>query len=488
MTRRAPEVKQIRGTETVSGGTANTPAFRSFRRRFIALITPLAILTAAVLALISARAVRGVATPIILQSTENFLDVLSDRLQNTGGDDETLRIILEKYVVSGSMAFVLVENGKVKLTVGRSQHIEQCVDDGFQILEIGECGSLVHDHGPLGTWMTVARKLGPGRFLLLERRVDGPGSLYTVAAIGVSVATLLISLLFATTLSWVLFRPVAIRLGALQSALMRYEAGDHDVRLLTPGDRRNEWDEVDQAFNRLAERIEGLEEERRHQAEMKRALLADLAHDINTPIAVLRGYAEILVDKGAGMEQGDLRKVYSRLLAQSYFVQAIVDDLLTMADARENQLRLTPEEISCDELFDVISDAFDPLVSQKGIALIGDAGGLKVVADPIRLRQILNNLIRNAILHAKGALVIEMGAYEEAEGIVISVEDDGPGLPEEMVSRLFERKQRGADPGGPGWGLGLAIVKTLMDLHGGLVRYRAASPGARFELFFPEGK
>jgi len=458
--------------------------FRSYRRRFILAIIPFAVFLAGLLAILSARAVRAVATPVIRLSTENFLKLLAWRIQDA--PREEIQTILEEFVQPETVAYALVEDGEVVLVAGHCCHLKESLSDAARILEFSTVGTSVHDQGPLGTWMCGVERVGKNRFIVVERRLSGPGTLYFSAAIAVTIAALVVSILFAALLSKVLFRPVALRLEELRSALMRYEAGEHDFRIEIPEGHHDEWDEVNRAFNRMATRIEELEAQRRKQEERKRALLADLAHDVNTPIAVLRGYAETLIDKGDSMDRKDLLDVHSRILGQSFYIQAIVEDLLTMADASEHQLRINPEDIDLDELFDLISDAFQPLASQQNLALIGDARGLHLRADPIRLRQILNNLVRNAVLHARGASLIEMGAAAVDGETMIWVEDDGPGIPEEIVAKLFERRQRGANPGGKGWGLGLAIVRTLAELHGGRVRHVPLSPGARFEVFFPE--
>jgi len=460
--------------------------FRSYRRRFLLLILPIAVLSTALLSFVSARAVRAVATPIIREGSENFLCALSLVLENSptqGGEAER---ILRAFSASPAQCFMLVDQDGSRLTVGRPRHTRECFQDLERILDRVETGTVIHDHGPFGTWMTVVHHLGDGRILLMEKTVDGPGTLYSVAALAVTLVTLVVSFLFAVVLSSVLFKPLAARLERLQSALMRFEAGEQGLRLETAEGASNELDEVDRAFNRMAERIEELEEERKRQAEMKRALLADLAHDINTPIAVLRGYAETLVEKGASMDDADLLSVHARILGQSYYVQAIVEDLLTMADAQGRQLRVRPEELAVDEVFDAIVDAYEPLASQAGMALIGDGRGLVVYADPLRIRQILNNLIRNALLHARGATLIELAARREAGGVLIRVEDNGPGIPADLVESLFERRRRGSSPGGDGWGLGLAIVRTLAQRHGGWARYRPRKQGACFEIFFPD--
>lgn len=461
--------------------------FRSYRRRLLWAIAPLTLVAIGVLSFASARAVRAVVTPVILDSADSLMRSLSVHVRRAGDDSTAVRQLLTDHLSEPVNAgFVLVEEGADPIIVGSLPRLERTIADGRTLLANDVRGVLVHDLGPLSTWSVAAERLDGTRFLVFERRLHGPGTHYSAAAIAVTAAAVIASLGLALLLANRIYRPLVDRLHTLESALTGY-GRDSAATHLDPGQGvRDEIDSVFEAFNDMTDHIATLEDDRRQQVEAERSLLADLAHDINTPITVLRGYAETLLESGAQMSSEDRLSIHTEILGQSLYVQAIVDDLLTMASARAAHLRINPEPVDLDPLFDAVVDSFLPMATQRGLALIGDAGGLRCEADPVRLRQILTNLVRNALLHATGATVIELHAERNRHDIVLLVSDDGPGVPPEAVPHLFDRHRRVPGTTSAGWGLGLAIVKTLTELHGGAARYRPGEPGSVFEIRLPQ--
>jgi signal transduction histidine kinase len=332
-------------------------------------------------------------------------------------------------------------------------------------------------------WIMCALATAAAARPALAASGDGSARLSVLAVTGLGLGLLLAGLGIAVLVGQLRHRPPATRLDELEEALIAYGSGQTSTRLVPSGQRGDKLDRIFAAFNAMADHIAELEQERRERIDNERALLADLAHDINTPITVLRGYAETLIEHGDRLDEAARHSVAAELLGQSLYVQAIVEDLLTLASERTSQLSLTCIPVVLDPLFDALVDSFQPLASERGVTLVGDADGTEVWADPIRLRQMLTNLIRNSLLHAGTAHLIELGARVEPGWVVIWVEDDGAGVAPELVPHLFDRHRRGR--GRPGWGLGLSIVRTLAELHGGSVAYREPERGSRFEIRLP---
>ena len=461
--------------------------YRSLRLRWLGVMIPLALVTMGLLSLTSARLVRAVATPVILRSAETLMHSLVLHIRRAGGNRVAIRKLLEEHLVDrNNAALILLEKGKDPLIVGTPHGLERTLREAEELLAEADHGIVVHDLGPLSTWTVAARKIDDRRALVSEHRLHGPGTRYWAAAFGVVFAVIVVSLGLAFALAQVIYRPLVQRLDYLENALVGFGKGQGDLRLESGDDVKDELDGVFDAFNEMADRIVELEADRDRRIEAERALLADLAHDINTPITILRGYAETLLERDAGLEPDDRKNIHAEMIGQSLYVQAIVEDLLTMAGARNAQLLLEPDVVDLDALFDAVVDSFQPMAQHRGMAIIGDADGLRCRADPVRLRQILTNLVRNALLHADGATVIELQAEVRAGGTILSVRDDGPGVPEEIVPDLFERHRRAPGLREAGWGLGLAIVRTLAELHGGEVRYRPGNPGSVFEVWLPD--
>ncbi len=465
------------------------PAFRSLRRRLLVTLAPLSVLLIALVAIAVGRVSRHIATGVVRDSTVAFLEVLGPQLVEGGLDRERAASLLRRPVLDPQRAgFVVGEGGEPWLVVGPVSDPAALLADGGRLAHGPRAVATIGGFGPIRLRLVAAVRLDERHVLVLERRIHGLWTPYTLGALLLAIGVVAVGVGSALAVSAGLYGPVVRRLGALESALVRYGEGDTACRLNPSAERQDEIDRVFAAFDAMADRIAALEAERRLQVEAERALLADLAHDVNTPITVLRGYAETLLERGDDLDAATRRSVHTELLGQSLYVQAIVEDLLTLASARVATLAVRPQRVAVDQLFDSVVDAFQPLAGQRGAALLGDAGGVVAWADPVRLRQILTNLVRNAILHATGATVIELGAEAGPDGVLLWVEDDGPGVPPEVVPRLFERRPAGERGAGPGWGLGLAIVRTLAELHGGTARYAPGGRGARFEVRLPDGE
>jgi signal transduction histidine kinase len=304
---------------------------------------------------------------------------------------------------------------------------------------------------------------------------------------------LLISLLILASVISVIFLmskhlvlPILERLELLKDSLARFGSGKRDARLDTCSRAEDEFDEVFQGFNSMAEKICRYEKEKARMAKEEKTLLAQLAHDINTPIAILRANAENLNVYGESLDLQARWKIQTDILAQCLYIQSLVDDLLTMASAKLAQISVNPGRVMLDDLFDSIIDTFGPVVDQKGIVLLADGNELSVWADPVRTRQILTNLVKNSIVHGgKRLSLIEIEAKEKGDMVSIVIKDDGRGIAQKDIDRLLKDFQQGIRAGTRGWGLGLAIVKMLAELQGGKCLYRGSQGGAVFEILLP---
>jgi two-component system phosphate regulon sensor histidine kinase PhoR len=211
----------------------------------------------------------------------------------------------------------------------------------------------------------------------------------------------------------------------------------------------------------------------RRADQIRRDFVANVSHELRTPLTAIRGYVEALLDTDASGEQG--RTFLGIIARHSERMERLVKDLLRLArlDAGQETLDI----ISCDTrnlVQGVIGDV-GPLAESRRqrieIAVEPDAEALH--GDPAKLHDALRNLVANAITYSPEDTTILIDAARAGGSVELSVSDEGPGIPEEDLSRVFERfyrvdKSRARDPGGTG--LGLAIVKHLIELHHGGVR------------------
>ena len=224
----------------------------------------------------------------------------------------------------------------------------------------------------------------------------------------------------------------------------------------------------------------------RRADQIRRDFVANVSHELRTPLTAIRGYVEALSDGDA--DEDERRRFLDIIARHTQRMERLVKDLLRLArlDAGQETLDL----IACDtrSLMDALVADLTPAAAERGqrIEVTIAPGAEAVLGDPAKLHDALRNLVANAITYAPGQSTIRIGAEPAGARVAISVSDQGPGIPDEDLSRVFERfyrvdKSRARDPGGTG--LGLAIVKHLVELHGGTVRAEnGANGGARFTI------
>jgi two-component system OmpR family sensor kinase len=262
-------------------------------------------------------------------------------------------------------------------------------------------------------------------------------------------------------------------------------AGDLSRRV-EPAESRTEVGRLGLALNKMLERLEEAFSKQRASEDRLRAFLADASHELRTPLASIRGYAE-LFRIGAARNPEDTEKAMSRIEAEAARMGVLVEDLLTLA--RLDEVReLIREDVDLARLAgDAVDDA-RATAPDREIEL-GAAGQVRVVGDPHQLRQVLANLLRNALVHTPPGTPVEVDVRDEGDWMALEVRDFGPGLPNDENDQLFERFWRaegGRKQGKAGAGLGLAIVAGIVAAHHGSVKAEnAPGGGARFTVRLP---
>jgi two-component system sensor histidine kinase BaeS len=246
-------------------------------------------------------------------------------------------------------------------------------------------------------------------------------------------------------------RPLAELLGAAD----RLSHGDYDVDVVADGPR--ELRALTRTFNDMAARLADNEAQRRR-------FLADVTHELRTPLAVLQSGIEAQVD---GIHPRDDRHLAS-LLEETQLLGRLIDDLHTLALADAGRLRLHYEPTSPDALVADAVASLAALAGRRGVTLMADgAGAPEIEADPTRLRQVLANLLSNAIRHSPDGGEVRIAVAATAQAVRFTVADAGPGFPADRLDHLFDRAAPSADSRGSG--LGLAIAGDLVHAHGGSI-------------------
>ncbi len=288
--------------------------------------------------------------------------------------------------------------------------------------------------------------------------------------LGVAVVVAVVaSILVATRIA----RPI----DDLAAASGRVARGDYSQPVAAaPG----ELGDLATAFNGMAASLEANEQRRRD-------LIGDVAHELRTPITSVRGYVEGLA---AGVfEPGP--EAWRVLGEQTARLEHLVDDLALLWRAESQDLRLDLAVLDGPTLLTDALERHRGTAAERAVGLVlGSVAPATVRADPVRLAQVLDNLLGNALRYTPAGGRVALGLAIESGDVVISVRDDGPGLSAEQAARVFERFYR-ADPSrsrdAGGSGLGLAITRSLVEAMGGSVAVASPGPGlgATFAVRLP---
>jgi two-component system OmpR family sensor kinase len=236
----------------------------------------------------------------------------------------------------------------------------------------------------------------------------------------------------------------------------------------------------------MLDRLEEAFAERRASEDRLRQFIGDASHELRTPLASIRGYAE-LHRMGAARSDEDVEKAMRRIEDEAARMGVLVEDLLTLA--RLDQVVDAPHaEVDLAHLArDAAADA-RATAPDRAVEVHAD-GPAVVLGDAHQLRQVLGNLVRNALVHTPAGSPIDLTLSRAAGEVALTVRDHGPGLPTDDPDALFERFWRaegGRERGKSGAGLGLAIVAGIVGAHGGRVSAADADGGgAAFTVVLP---
>jgi signal transduction histidine kinase len=251
-------------------------------------------------------------------------------------------------------------------------------------------------------------------------------------------------------------RRVGSPLSEIMAAAHRVGNGDFSVRLEEEG---LPWlRSLAAAFNTMTSRLERQQRERR-------AFMADIAHELRTPVAVVQGRVEGMLDGIYPRDEQHVRQVLedTRMLAR------LVEDLRTSSDLETGTLSLKIEAIDLGALVEETARTLDADAAHRRVRLdtraVSDIPPID--ADPHRIRQVLINLLSNAIRHSPDEGVVTIRCDRESGAVVVRVADQGPGIPAENLRHIFERYHKGEDSAGSG--LGLTIAMSLVQAHGGAI-------------------
>ncbi|MDQ6918700.1 MAG: ATP-binding protein [Candidatus Dormibacteraeota bacterium] len=281
--------------------------------------------------------------------------------------------------------------------------------------------------------------------------------------------------LFLLVLLVVASRSLAREARQVADAAHRVENGDFSARLNEGG-----WgglSELARAFNSMSSRLEATESRRR-------SFLAEVTHELRTPLAIIRGEAEAIAD---GVHAADPEHL-GRILDATRTVERLVEDLGTLSLSDAGGLILKREPVDLEVLVNQSISDLKPAAELAGVAFEAHVSdGIEpVLLDPARIRGVLGNLLANALRHTPRGGRISVAAEADRNGVAITVQDTGSGIPAEMLPHVFERFVK--DPASPGSGLGLAIARDVLAAHLGSIETESPpGGGTTVRIWLPSG-
>jgi signal transduction histidine kinase len=291
-----------------------------------------------------------------------------------------------------------------------------------------------------------------------------------VALVPAAIGAALVALLFVQILA----RGLTAPLREMARAARAMARGDYSTRVSEGG--RDEVGELARAFNAMAGELAETDRQRRD-------LVANVSHELRTPLAALRAKLENVAD---GVEPADPDTLRT-MLAQTERLGRLVTQLLDLSRLESEGVALERRPFAVRQLLeDVAREA--RLHAPDGLVLEVEAPSeLLADGDAERVHQVVANLVENAVRHSPAGGRVALSASSCAGGVRIAVSDEGPGIPEGEEERVFERFYRpDASRTGGGAGLGLAIARWIVDLHGGEIRVERAEPhGTRMVVELP---
>ena len=287
----------------------------------------------------------------------------------------------------------------------------------------------------------------------------------------------------------VIFGPARRRLLAVEDAARRLGSGDLTAR--APAEGGDEVAAVARAFNSMAADLGARAEALAASDRARRQLLADVSHELTTPVTAMRGYLETLAIPDMSHDEATRARYLDIIGDETHRLERIIGDLLDLARLEGGGGTLSVEDVPVSDLFARVVARHQPACRAADVRIVTriEPGADVVSGDRDRLEQALQNLAANALRFAPAGTAIELAAQRTDDGITLSVSDEGPGIAAEHLPHVFDRfykveSSRAARPGhGPsGSGLGLSIVKAIVERHGGQVSVSSRPGRTVFEL------
>jgi len=283
---------------------------------------------------------------------------------------------------------------------------------------------------------------------------------------------LALSILCTGVIGLVLFFFMTKRLRKMNETVRKFEKGDFQKRM--PANSSDEFGQLSTTFNQMADKIVASIDELKRTDDLRRELVANVSHDLRSPLASVQGYLETIQLKSASLTDEQKSEYLETSLSSIHKLNRLVHELFELSKLEAHQIEPQLELLSITELVQDVAMKYRPEAERKGVRFESDLkDGLPLVrADVAMIDRVISNLVENAIHHTNdgGEIRIRPDGYNS--GVRVSISDTGCGIPEKDIPHIFDRYYRARRVGErkeSGTGLGLAIAKKIVELHGGSI-------------------
>lgn len=302
--------------------------------------------------------------------------------------------------------------------------------------------------------------------LASEKYENIVGALSSSYFIQIGTQTFIITLFAAFSIGLILIALLTRNLRSIIDTVRKFEDGDYKARI--PIKRKGELANLSNTFNQMADTILQNIDELKEVDKLRRDLIANVSHDLRSPMAVIHGYIETLIIKDDSLSPEERKKYMEIVLQSSEKLQKLVADLFELSKLEAEQVKVHAETFNLNELITDASASYQLIAQDKNISLETDIPRKAFVnADLGLIQRAVQNLMDNALKYTPENGAVKISAEIQDEGIQVAISNSGEGIPEKDIEHIFDRyymvdkDQKKIE----GTGLGLAIVKKIMDLH-----------------------
>ncbi len=283
----------------------------------------------------------------------------------------------------------------------------------------------------------------------------------------------ILSLLLAFSLGLFALWLITSNLRKIIQTVRKFEQGDFEVRIPVKSD--DDLGGLSATFNRMADTLMKNIDQLKEVDHLRKELIANISHDLRTPLSVIHGYVETLSMKKGKISDAEQEKYLGIIMKSTDRLKKLVADLFQLSQLEARQVKPDLERFAINELINDLTMKYELMAKAKNISLHAniESGNLMVEADLALMERALNNLLDNAIRHTPESGEVDLSIESVAGNVKISITNTGEGIPESDLDLIFDRYFTKSEIGKEGTGLGLAIVKNIMELHNSMIQVKS---------------